>query len=452
MDGEQLPQPLSSLLKSAAEEVSRHPRVSVLSHYDADGLSAASILCATLLRAGKRVHVVTTKALDDEMIRGVGEGAECLILSDMGSSSLPQLESLHASVIVLDHHAPLGDSTKLFHVNPHLFGIDGMTSACAGSMSMLFSLTVDEKNWDLLPVAFAGMVGDRQHIRGLKGVNKYLLDGGVSRGMLQVRPGSLVPPGRLLEGLMDCIDPYLIGITGDAEGAKALLTEAKLPLDATLESLNDNQRRMLSSLVALRLIKQGCTSSAMDELITDRYFFPSWNAYADDLAQLLNACGRTDKEGLGIALALRDKHAAEAAELLRKQYKDAIIAGMKAVIDNGVTRMENIQWFESTNTSLSGVLAGTIMQFIGDCDKPTLTIAVHHQSVRVSSRASFRILEKGVDLSVALREAAKSVGGTGGGHAVASGATIPLGKEQEFLARVDSIVGEQKANKAAAKA
>jgi RecJ-like exonuclease len=451
MDGEHLPPPLSSLLKSAAEEVSRHPRVVVLSHYDADGLSAAGILCATLLRSGKRVHVITTKALDDQTIHEAGDGAQCLILSDMGSSSLATLEGLNGKVIVLDHHAQVGDSKKLFHINPHLFGIDGMTSACAGSMSLLFSLAVDEGNWDLLPVAFAGIVGDRQHIRGLSGVNKYLLEGGLSRKIVEVRPGALLPPGPLAEGLTNGIDPYLIGITGEMEGARALLTEAKVPVGATLESLDENQKRELSSLVALWLINQGCTSSAMDELITDRYFFPAWNVYADDLAQLLNASGRTDKEGLGIALALRDERASEATELLRRQYKEAIITAMRAVVEKGINRMENIQWFESTNTSLSGVLAGTTMQFVGDCDKPTVTISKYKDSVRVSSRASFRILENGVDLAVALREAARSVGGTGGGHAVASGATIPLGKEQEFLSKVDSIVGEQKAKKAASK-
>jgi single-stranded-DNA-specific exonuclease len=452
MDGEQLPPPLSSLLKSASEEVLRHPRVVVLSHYDADGLSAAGILCATLLRARKQVQIVTTKALDDGTIRDVGEGADCLILADMGSSSLPQLESLSAKVVVLDHHAPIGDSTRLVHVNPHLFGIDGMTSACAGSVSMLFSLACSERNWDLLPTAFAGIVGDRQHIRGLSGVNRYLLDNGLAKGIVQVRPGSLLPSGGLLEGLTSEVDPYLIGVTGDEEGARALLAETKVPEGATLESLSDNQRRLLSSLVALRLLGQGCTSSAMEELITDRYFFPSWNAYADDLAQLLNACGRTDREGTGIAVALRDEDAIKSAEELRRRYKEAIISAMRAVVEKGVNRMENIQWFESTNTSLSGVLAGTTMQFVGDCDKPTITIARHQQNVRVSSRASFRILEKGVDLSVALREAARAVGGTGGGHAVASGATIPLGKEGEFLSKLDAIVGEQKTRRSQTKA
>jgi RecJ-like exonuclease len=34
-------------------------------------------------------------------------------------------------------------------------------------------------------------------------------------------------------------------------------------------------------------------------------------------------------------------------------------------------------------------------------------------------------------------------GGIGGGHAVAAGATIPEGKDEEFLKSVDEIVGLQ---------
>ena len=451
MDGEPLPQPLFSLLSNAAQEVSLQSEVVVLSHYDADGISAAGILCNALLRANKRLHLTLVKSLDDATIKEVGEVAKCLILADMGSGNLPALEALGAKVVVLDHHKTVGDSTKVLHINPHLFGIEGMTSGCAGAVSMLFALAMDERNWDLLPIAFAGIIGDRQHIRGLSGINLYLLQNGLQRKLVEVRPGSLLPEGKLAESLADCNDPYMIGVSGDLEGAKALLREAKIPEDSSLEQLSENQRRALSSLVALHLLKQGCTTSALEELIAERYFFPSWNLYGEDLAQLLNACGRTDKEGIGVALTLRDAKALSAAEGLRRQYKDAIISAMKAIIKKGVTRMQNIQWFESTNTSLSGVLAGLTMQFVGDCDKPTITLSIHHDVIRVSSRASFRILEKGVDLAVALREAAQSVGGVGGGHAVASGATIPKGKETEFLARLDSIVGEQKAEKAALK-
>jgi len=46
-----------------------------------------------------------------------------------------------------------------------------------------------------------------------------------------------------------------------------------------------------------------------------------------------------------------------------------------------------------------------------------------------------------------IREASEEVGGTGGGHNVASGATIPRGKEEAFLSKVDEIVGAQLAPK-----
>jgi single-stranded-DNA-specific exonuclease len=448
MDGEVLPKPLFSRLSSAAEAFSQHPEVRVVTHYDADGISSAGILTSVLMRKGKRFQLSMVKSLDENIIREASAGAKCLILADMGSSYISLLETLDSQVIVLDHHSLQGDSQKVVHVNPHLFGIDGMTSGCAGAMCMMFALAVDEANLDLLPIAFAGIVGDRQHIRGLSGVNKYLLERGMARKVVEVRLGSLLPEGRLADELADCADPYIIGVSGDKQGAMDLIREAGLPQDSTLAQLSENERRKLSSLVALRLLAQGCTISAMEELITDRFYFPKWGVFADDLAQLLNACGRTDQEGVGVALALRDMSALQVAEKLRREYKDALLAGMAAIMKEGVSKRQHIQFFHSSNPSLSGALCGLTMQFVADSEKPTIALSIHPDKTRVSSRASFRILEKGVDLAVALREAAGAVGGVGCGHAVASGATIPKGKEEEFIDRLDDIVGAQKLKKA----
>lgn len=58
-------------------------------------------------------------------------------------------------------------------------------------------------------------------------------------------------------------------------------------------------------------------------------------------------------------------------------------------------------------------------------------------------RGTRELVDMGLDLSTAMRDAGSIVGGHGGGHPVASGATIPKGKETEFLKIVDGIVGEQ---------
>ena len=268
--------------------------------------------------------------------------------------------------------------------------------------------------------------------------------------MLELRPGCLLPEGKLAEELAEGFEPFIIGISGNLQGAMSLLNEAGIPEDASLVQLNDNERRKLTSLVALRLLEQGCTTSAMEEQITDRYFFPSWQITADDLAQLLNACGRTDQEGVGVALTFKDTKARQIAERLRKAYRGSVLEAMRSIVEGGVSKKQNLQYFISTNPSLSGVLAGLTMQFVGDCDKPTIALSMHGDKVRVSSRANFRLVEKGVDLAVALREAAAAVGGQGGGHAVASGATIAKGKEEAFLKKLDEIIGQQRSSKVTA--
>lgn len=42
-----------------------------------------------------------------------------------------------------------------------------------------------------------------------------------------------------------------------------------------------------------------------------------------------------------------------------------------------------------------------------------------------------------------MRDAAEAVGGGGGGHDVAAGATIPTGREIAFVERVDELVADQ---------
>ena len=43
------------------------------------------------------------------------------------------------------------------------------------------------------------------------------------------------------------------------------------------------------------------------------------------------------------------------------------------------------------------------------------------------------LVEKGLNLSTAIKHAATALDGVGGGHNIAAGATIPKGKEEEFL-------------------
>jgi len=60
--------------------------------------------------------------------------------------------------------------------------------------------------------------------------------------------------------------------------------------------------------------------------------------------------------------------------------------------------------------------------------------------VKVSARASQSLVDRGLDLASAFTHAAKVVNGVGGGHNIAAGATIPKGKEEEFLQLVEEKI------------
>ena len=120
------------------------------------------------------------------------------------------------------------------------------------------------------------------------------------------------------------------------------------------------------------------------------------------------------------------------------------IRDRERIARDGVTAMENIQYFVNESLGLSGILCGVTMQYLGDRNKPTIAMSEHDEGVKISSRGTFPLLEQGVDLAVALRESAAKVGGFGGGHRIAAGATVPKGREDEFLAVLDAMIGEQR--------
>jgi single-stranded DNA-specific DHH superfamily exonuclease len=76
-------------------------------------------------------------------------------------------------------------------------------------------------------------------------------------------------------------------------------------------------------------------------------------------------------------------------------------------------------------------------------DKPFITLNKVEDIIRISARGTDRLVEKGLDLAIAMRDASVAVGGQGGGHNIASGAHIPHSTEKDFLSVADKIIGGQ---------
>jgi len=434
--------------RRAADLVDSASRVRILSHYDPDGTSSAAILAKALLRRGKRVHATMSHVLDRTTLDRIrSESNEILLVSDMGSSQLDLLESLPCPVIVLDHHSPLRDSEKVAHVNPHLFGVDGAREMCGATTTWLFSLALDEANWDLAGIAAVGAVGDKQDLGGFMGPNAALFAEAVERNVLVPERRLALRDRPLAQALALSISPYFRGIGGRPEAAEAFLRSANIDPKATLRQLDAAQRRRLASALAAKLVEQGAAPEALDALVEDRYWSEPEQMYVQDLEAYVNSCDRLGQEGLGMAVCLGDRDALARAESLLDEYTSRVLGHLRKLEAEGLFAKKHIQFFYCEEPNLAGPVAGAGIQYYFDRSRPVLGLSVMDGKTKVSARGTRAQMARGINLAAALREAAEAQEGEGGGHNIAAGATIPKGKEEKFLAQVDEIIGRQLAAK-----
>jgi RecJ-like exonuclease len=445
-----VPKELLDRARKGIDLVDGVSRVRILGHYDPDGTTSAAVLARAMLRAGKAFHASTSTVIDDDLVKRLKEESnELVIMSDMGSGQLDRVEGLPCPAIVLDHHAPLRDSEKVVHVNPALFGIDGTREACGSTTTWLFTLALDERNWDLAGVAMAGAIGDMQHLGGFSGLNGALFDEAVARNVLSRERGLALITAPVEEALVRCVIPYFVGISGRPEGARKLLVELKIDPTVPVNELVPEERRRLTSLLATILLKQGADAEAVGALVKERYWAANDGVYADELSAYVDGCARLGYEGLGLSLCLGDKEAFARAEAIRKEFDDRLLAYLHKLEADGPFTKKHIQFFYTDEPTLAGSVAQIAMNYFLDPSKPTLGLSVMEKTTKVSARATKALVARGLDLAVALRQAAAEVGGDGGGHNIASGASVPKGKEEKILTLVDEIVGRQLAPKPA---
>jgi len=424
---------LEALSRQVADDIIKHDIVRLVSHNDADGLSAAGIMCNALYRKGIIFHTTIVSQFDLSTVELIEKTSNCpVILCDMGSSQV-ELTSKIKEAIIIDHHKPIG---KLEHVhfNPHLVGIDGSTEMCASCGAYIVAKQIGD-NTDLAGLALVGATGDKQ---AMTGGNKLILDEAVKKNVISVKKGLLLGDDPIEEILGYSADPYL-DITGDKEKIKEFLD--KLGIKGKLNDLPEEQLTRLSSAIVLKLARQG-SFPAINSLIGDKYILNReviHNIY--DFINILNACGKVEKAGLGLSLCMRDTASIDEAMIIAREHQRGIIGAInkaKAQIKSG----RNFRYVHLEDSSGSGIIAGTMTRYIYP-DKPFVTLNEVEDKIKISARGTRKLVSAGLDLAAAMREAGASVGGMGGGHDIASGATIPKGTAMKFIDLVDSIIEKQ---------
>lgn len=440
----------------------------IISHIDADGITAGSIASMTLERLGIEYTILYENKITEEVINQVNSNKDDLVwICDLGSGYISEFRK--NGLVITDHHVPdtrkprrqttLDDFFSTYHVNPHCFGMDGSIEISGAGTTYVVSKKVDPKNIDLAYLALIGAVGDFQDSKesGLVGINRAIVNDAFASGDI-VPEMDLRLFGRETRGLVQFLqysnDPELPGLTNSAVDCVKFYSDLNIDLNRNgkIRSWNDLSP-IEKERATEKLLKMLNDSDSAKRLYGEVYTLPNFDKGtglrdAKEFATILNSCGRYEDADTGMRICCGDTTAMVDAEKNRTRHRRNISTALTYIKENHLMRESRfIQHFDAGDAikeTVVGIVAGMLLNS-NSCNKwlPIIAFANADDGIKVSARADRSLVDRGLNLSTVMKKAAELVGGFGGGHSVAAGATIPPDKKEEFLNIVEDLISCQ---------
>ncbi len=469
---------LFSAIRFAAEQLlnDKETPVLIVTHLDADGLSAGGIIASTLARANIPFQVQVKRQLEDEIIESIADlQPPRIIFTDFGSGQFVRLKEKFkdSSVIILDHHPPIeNDESPLVdnwaHVNPHLVGIDSSHEISGAGLAFFFAQEIDPKNNDLAVLGIVGAIGDRQEGEENKfsNLNQMMVEEGLKSNLLNSFTGIRLfgretrPIHRILQY---STEPFIPDITGNEDNAVRFLKEIGIPLKEgdrwrTIADLTKQERTIFTSALVKKMILGGVSPNEAKKIVGPNYILNNEELGsplrdAREFSTFLNACGRLGKPSIGIAVCMGDRgYVFKQGIEISNQYRGEISDFLIFLEDNieSITEFDGM-FYLNAKTEIKDTAIGTIASIamgnrIIDPSKPLIMAALSDDSsLKMSGRGTNELVARGLDLGQAMREALAKInaGDEGGGHNVAAGARIAQELEEPFIQALNEIISLQ---------
>jgi RecJ-like exonuclease len=451
-----------------------------ISHVDADGLTSAAIATRALQRAGVSVSTAFSKKLSDLELDQIAKMSyDTVLFTDFGSGKIDKIIE-HKELgdfipVICDHHQP-SDVSQInpesvnsetidldFHLNPLLFGIDGSTELSGAGTCYALAKSLEcngVDNRDLSALAIIGAVGDMQAKNGgLSGANIDIAKDGMDAGVLKVtRDLSLYgKQTRPLPKLLEYSNEFGIpGISNDSSGSIRFLNNLGMELKnngkwKTWSDLSLFEKKEIVNELVRHSISRGLSASKIHSFVGLAYeleleVIGTELRDANEFSTVLNSTARYGRPDVGLSVCLGDREEAFArAKNLLAIHRKNLSMGISYVLRDGVSIEENFQWFHARNQirdTIVGIVAGMVLGLEGtDPNKPIFAFAeTEDGDLKVSGRGTTALVENGLNLAEIMSLSAQHVGGEGGGHNIAAGATIPLNTEKMFLEKTKTLL------------
>ncbi|MEW6593006.1 MAG: DHHA1 domain-containing protein, partial [Candidatus Hadarchaeota archaeon] len=326
------------------------------------------------------------------------------------------------------------------------------------------------KNKDLAALAVVGAIGDVQNAWGkLVGHNREIVKDATAAGVIEGSTDVMFY-GRhsrpIFKALESFTDPPIPGVSNSPAGCLGLLKKLGIPLKTGSDWRRPaDLSRLEKQKLASELITMAFTSVPAEFaqyipglIIGETYTLPkekerSMLMDAEEFSTCMNSTARHEQPLLGFEVAKGNRGTYyRAMQNLIKYHRRCIAEGMDFIEDNGLRQGPKgyLQYFDGTG-SIKETFIGTIANMLmghKHCDpyKPVIGMVKADGVAKVSARCSKLLFLKGLDMAKAIRNAARAVGGEGGGHAVACGAQVKESASKEFIEKFEEQLVHQLSN------
>ena len=449
--------------------------VSIITHFDADGIIAGSIMATALRRMGARYSVRAVSDMNSSVVENMkADGREFYVITDLGGGWASNLrKALDNKWVIIDHHEITeeeiltDDEAQI--LNPWKFGIDGGKEVSAGGMAYMVASTLDLKNRDLSAIAVVSAVADRQDQgdkRSFFGLNAEILKTAQSLGLVSVDIDIILtgretrPPH---EALAYTLFHYIDGLTWNNEACYVLLKNAGIKLKdnggrwRVLAEFSQEEKSAIVEAVAKFV---GSSDKRLSEILLDDLIGYVYTLAREDkrsllrdareFSTMLNACGRIGRAGVGIALCMGDRNTA-----LSKG--EEIMSTYKMTLRNNISTIFSEKWrladdgkitFINGDGILEEAMLGAVSSLLSRSPSfwgrvlfvRTLT---KDGTYKFSSRKCLHCKSQ-ANLGVIMRQCSKALNGAGGGHSAAAGCSIPSSALEDFIAGIKEETNDPK--------
>ena len=298
-------------------------------------------------------------------------------------------------------------------------------------------------------------IGDMQNTKTgrFEGLNKIIQQDAIDGGYLQLTENDINIYGRNTRPLFVALSYFSdvkLPITNNTTETMAILEELGIDEKHNRKTLNeltmDEKVKLFQKLLEMisKVVPGRYVKYIPQLIIGDSYTFlkedeDSFLRDGSEFSTAMNACGRNHEEKVAMEVLKGDRiEALDELEAISKTHRYNLATSITQIAESdeaNIIELENLQYFDGTGIKpeIVGTVAGMIL---GYCNwkKPVIGFAqTDEEGLKISLRCSRLLSYDGIHFGHIIRKISSEVGGSGGGHAMACGAYIPIDKKDEFI-------------------